>query len=99
MDESHPEVTRASVGHLNVVIERLQPRPGDVVVVRGLDPTEATHFLRAMSTEVEWVFSVPVLVLPEGAEVTVETLDRLKEEVEASRQSLTLQADAQSRSE
>lgn len=78
-------VGHALVGELAVTIDRLRPKPGDILVVRVVSPRQGHDLIQALHGEasvLNWEFKIPVLVLPRGAEVTVETVERLREEME-----------------
>jgi hypothetical protein len=66
-----------------IAIEKLRPEEGEVLVIRGLDPLQTgrvAHCLR-----IQWAnlpYKVPVLVVPDGATVTLETLEQLRSEME-----------------
>ena len=73
-----------SFEHLTAVaVQRFHPQPGDVLVIRGLDPSRADDFLRNLIQGwQDLAYQIPVLVIPKGATVTLETIEQLKREME-----------------
>lgn len=70
---------------ISMALERIRPQEGDILVIRGMDAYQSGHLSHLL--RVQWrdlPFKVPVLVLPEGTTVTLETLEQLREEMEAA---------------
>lgn len=67
------------VSHLVTEITLLHPQPGDVLVIRGLGAREGEKLVQALERNREsWPKGLPVLILPKGAEVTLEGIEELR---------------------